>query len=300
MNPRPTSRSRQIGELWCGLMHSSPMWPIHGHYECRTCGRRYAVAWSGSDAAGSPEESRHFRMPTMRSALLPLLLAAAAILVPALRGSELPGDSLDGAAAAFARYTAVQPEAGPWRQETIVIDAYLPKLARQGRLSAVRRLLPFGRPQYQVLESTGDHMVKQQVIARYLSEDERASQLPPSSFAITPANYRFHYKGPVQTAAGIAYVFAITPLHKREGLIKGELWLDGETGLAVRQSGYLVKKPSLFVKHVEITREIAIANGAAETRTTHISIATRIAGPAELTIEERPVESQDAGDSDRP
>ena len=32
--------------LWCSLMHDSPMWPIHGHYECRACGRQYRVTWA--------------------------------------------------------------------------------------------------------------------------------------------------------------------------------------------------------------------------------------------------------------
>jgi hypothetical protein len=84
------------------------------------------------------------------------------------------------------------------------------------------------------------------------------------------------------------YVFAISPLQKREGLIKGELWLDGETGAAVRQSGYLVKQPSLFIKRVDVTRETVLCDGMAEARVTHLSINTRLVGPAELTIEERP------------
>jgi hypothetical protein len=36
----------KLGELWCDLMHDSPMWPIHGQYECRTCGRRHPVGWA--------------------------------------------------------------------------------------------------------------------------------------------------------------------------------------------------------------------------------------------------------------
>jgi len=32
---------RSIGVLWCNFMHESLMWPVHGHYEYRTCGRRY-------------------------------------------------------------------------------------------------------------------------------------------------------------------------------------------------------------------------------------------------------------------
>ena len=37
----------KLGEAWCGLMHDAPMWPMHGEYECRTCGRHYPVPWSG-------------------------------------------------------------------------------------------------------------------------------------------------------------------------------------------------------------------------------------------------------------
>ena len=33
------------GDLWCRFMHGSPMWPIHGHYECGVCGRRFLVPW---------------------------------------------------------------------------------------------------------------------------------------------------------------------------------------------------------------------------------------------------------------
>jgi hypothetical protein len=35
----------RVAVLWCRLMHNEPMWPLHGHYECRTCGRRYRVCW---------------------------------------------------------------------------------------------------------------------------------------------------------------------------------------------------------------------------------------------------------------
>jgi hypothetical protein len=31
--------------IWCSLMHPTPMWPIHGHYECPKCHRIYGVPW---------------------------------------------------------------------------------------------------------------------------------------------------------------------------------------------------------------------------------------------------------------
>jgi hypothetical protein len=31
----------RIGTIWCSLTHESLLWPAHGHYQCRTCGRCY-------------------------------------------------------------------------------------------------------------------------------------------------------------------------------------------------------------------------------------------------------------------
>lgn len=34
-----------LGTVWCRHFHDSVMWPIHGEYECRSCGRRFTVPW---------------------------------------------------------------------------------------------------------------------------------------------------------------------------------------------------------------------------------------------------------------
>ncbi len=34
---------------WCAMMHNSVTWPKHGWYQCRTCGRIYAVPWAEGD-----------------------------------------------------------------------------------------------------------------------------------------------------------------------------------------------------------------------------------------------------------
>jgi len=36
----------RLGTAWCRVMHDSAMWPVHGQYECRSCGRHYAVPWA--------------------------------------------------------------------------------------------------------------------------------------------------------------------------------------------------------------------------------------------------------------
>jgi len=284
----------RLGALWCDLMHDSPMWPIHGGYQCRTCGRHYAVPWAEqrltplSQGTAARAQSR-----TLPWASLPVVILLALALAVSGRASDDPAivDSTQGASLAFARYTAGLAEISPWETETVEIEASLPGLAKTGRMRAIRRLLPFGKPEYQVLEVTGDATVKRQVIVRYLSADIKAAAIPSSLVAVTPANYRFRYKGAVPTGGSVAYIFLITPRKKREGLIKGELWLDGDTGAVVRQSGYLVKRPSVFVKRVDVTRETTLRDGIADTRVTHLSIETRMVGRAELNILERPLTS---------
>lgn len=46
-----------IGERWCQAMHSAPMWPVNGEYQCRQCFRRYRVPWAL--AAPAPEPEKH-------------------------------------------------------------------------------------------------------------------------------------------------------------------------------------------------------------------------------------------------
>jgi hypothetical protein len=208
-------------------------------------------------------------------------------------------DSKAPASMAFARYAAALQQASPWSLEIVDIDASLPKFEKRGHLRAIRRLLPFGKPEYQVLEIVGDQTVQQQVIIRYLSGEVKAAAIPASSVAITPANYKFRYKGPVKIGETVAFAFLITPKKRRDGLIKGELWLDGETGTVVRQSGHLVKRPSIFVKRVEISRVTTVRDGIAEMRLTHLSVDTRLVGRAELTIEERPCTAPDHGPAPR-
>lgn len=40
------------GIWWCRAMHDAPMWPIRGHYQCRSCGRTFSVPWAGEPPAG--------------------------------------------------------------------------------------------------------------------------------------------------------------------------------------------------------------------------------------------------------
>src|SRR5207249_5986888 len=94
---------------------------------------------------------------------------------------------------------------------TLDIEASLPKLAKQARLQAIRRLVPFRKPEYEVVEIAGDAMVRRQVIARYLSADAEGRSMRASDVAISRANYKFRFVGAAGTGSNLAYVFQIAP-----------------------------------------------------------------------------------------
>jgi hypothetical protein len=191
------------------------------------------------------------------------------------------------AGAALERYVAAGARESHWSAEMVDIDASLPKLGEHGHLRAIRWTPPAGEPVYQVLAMDGDRTVRQQVIARYLSGEKKAAGLPSSKVAITPANYRFRYRGSVEAGGTRTYVFEIVPRKKRLGLIRGEMWIDA-AGSVLHQAGRLVRSPSIFIRHVQVVRDTETRCGMAVARVTHVQVDTRLAGKADLTITERP------------
>jgi hypothetical protein len=218
------------------------------------------------------------------------LLAVMILLAPSTMSA-----AEDGANMAFARYvstyvttTAEGDHGFPDRGDIVLeIDASLPKLGKQGRMEVIRHSGPAGRPEYEVVSFEGDSTVKQQVIARYLEVEQQAFALPVATVAITPDNYKFRYAGSIESGGNRSYIFAIKPRHRSEGLIDGHLWIDQSTGAAVHQDGRVVKRASIFIRQIRITRDSGSRAGFPYRRVTHVDIDTRLAGRAELTIRER-------------
>jgi len=167
----------------------------------------------------------------------------------------------------------------------VEIEAALPGLKKQGRLHALRRISALGRITYEALRFEGDSTVKNQVIARYLSAEAEAQKDDTPSLAVTPANYKFKYKGRGALDGRDVHIFQVSPRQKRQGLYKGELWIDATTYLRVQESGYLVKNPSIFLKHVEFVRKYDIQDGVSVPRQVKSTVDTRLVGKAELTID---------------
>ncbi len=163
-------------------------------------------------------------------------------------------------------------------------DARLLKLKKVGHLTGVRYVAKNGHVEFAVKSITGDDTVKKHVIARYLA-GEQENSIKQLETGINDKNYKFKFKRVVEPEGKRVHVYEISPRKKRVGLYKGELWIDEETALPVRESGQFSKSPSpIFLKKVSFTRTYLFLDGVALPTRIESIIETRIAGKAELVI----------------
>jgi hypothetical protein len=199
---------------------------------------------------------------------------------PSAASEEMGGEIVD-------RYlTAIETQKNnprPLSME-IEIDGAIPRLKKQGRLHALRFITRVGQIVYDALRYEGDNTVKKELIARYLEAEKKARSDYSGSLSITPANYKFKYKGATDYVGRTAHVFQLQPRKKRVGLFKGELWVDAETYLPLREWGELVRNPSVFLKNVYFVRDYHIQDGISVPRRIISNVDTRIVGRANLTI----------------
>jgi hypothetical protein len=180
----------------------------------------------------------------------------------------------------------------------ISIDASIPKLKKEGKLHALRKISQLGKITYKFLGFQGDDTIKTEVIARYLEADQKGQD--SGKYAITPENYKFKFKGEhtLQNGQHI-YVVFLTPKRKEIGLFKGEMWLDAETYLPIMESGKLVKSPSVFFKKVEFMRDFKIEKGVAVPQHMLSTIEARLIGKVNLTVSYTGYQPETGGSADQ-
>jgi len=179
-------------------------------------------------------------VPTVgTSAVLPLMSPELALLTYQRRAAQQSAD--------LASYSAVT-----------VIRAELPDTSQQGEFELQRKFEAPHTLQFTPVHFTGDGFVKSNVITRLLqSEVDHVQKDDPALTAISPANYKFSYKGASNVDDRMVHVFQVKPHKKRAGLFKGRIYLDAHTGTLVRVEGSVVKSPSFFVKHIEFLQDFA-------------------------------------------
>jgi len=187
--------------------------------------------------------------------------------------------------AMLAKYlSATQEQKSAQRGATmqVDIDAEVPKLKKAGKLQALRSISKLGQITYRALEFIGDKSIKTEVIARFLTAETQAQTGPDISLSST--NYKFKGKGREDYEGRQVYVFQVTPKKKQVGLFKGELWIDTQTYMPVRESGRFVKSPSIFLKKIEFVRTYEVKDGVAVEKRLESKVETRIFGPVNMTI----------------
>lgn len=185
----------------------------------------------------------------------------------------------------YCTVSQAQAEAARGASMDVEIDASLPKLKKHGKLHALRRISPLGFIRYEKAQFEGDGIVNKEIISRYLTAEVEMQKQQSPTLAVTPLNYKFKYKGLNRSTGREVHVFEVSPRQKRDGLFKGEVWIDARTFLKVQESGYLVKNPSMFLKKVTFVRKYEIRDGISVPRQVQSVADVRFVGKAELTID---------------
>ena len=196
------------------------------------------------------------------------------------KAPPLPEDQM---VSRYLQATQAQASALRGGSEEVDIDAAVPKYKKQGKLHALRSISKLGKITYKALGFSGDNVVKTEVIANYLKAEVEAAQ-GPSTVALTPVNYKFKFKGTQVWNGRQVYVLHLNPREKKVGLFKGELWLDSETYMPVRESGSFVKSPSFMLKKMQFVRDYELQNGVSLPQRTESRVETRFFGNVELNI----------------
>ena len=214
-------------------------------------------------------------------------MKVSALLVSGFIAASLFAEAVPSASDAIVQnYTAATRRQAQVMQNAtmeVEISGSIPKLKKQGRLRALRHITALGRITYDALGFQGDDTIKKNVIAKYLQAEEQTQQDP--SVALTPENYKFKYKGREQLEGRDVHVFEVNPRKKRQGLYRGQLWVDAGTFLRVQESGYLVKNPSFVLRKVQFVRKYEIRDGISVPRQMQTVADTWLVGKTELTVD---------------
>jgi hypothetical protein len=186
----------------------------------------------------------------------PLILTASQPVPTLDLAAELPLMAPDLALATYQKRAAQQASALASYSAVTTVRAELPDSSQQGEYELQRRFEAPHTLQFTPVHYSGDGFVKNNIITRLLqTEVDHVMKDDPSQTAITPANYKFSYRGLSRLNDRTVHAYQVKPHKKRPGLFKGRVYLDAHNGALVRVEGSIVKSPSFFVKRVDFWQD---------------------------------------------
>src|SRR5271167_2342608 len=210
------------------------------------------------------------------------------IPVPLAAPTVLPRMAPDLALQVCRGRSVIQGEQLASYSATTLIRAQLPDTSQSGEYEVQQHYLAPRTLAFKALRFTGDAFVKTNIIVRLLqSEVDHVQKDDPASNAISPANYKFSYKGINQLDGRQVHVYQVKPREKRAGLFKGRIYVDAYTGSLVRVEGRPVKSPSLFIKKVDFVQDYADIGPFTFPVHIHSEASARIVGRAIVDVYQR-------------
>ena len=217
--------------------------------------------------------------------------AAAAIPVLVTTTAVLPRMAPELALQVCHGRSVVQAEQLAAYSATTVIHAELPDTSQYGEYEVQQHYLAPRTLAFKAVRFTGDTFVKTNVITRLLqSEVDHLQKDDPALNAISPANYKFSYKGTSELQGRMVHVYQLKPRQKRVGLFKGRIYVDVYSGSLVRAEGRPVRSPSLFIKKVDFVQDYADIGPFTLPVHVHSEATARIVGRAIVDVYQRDYE----------
>lgn len=217
--------------------------------------------------------------------LLSLLLATTLVLNSAPTFPPDLSPELNNLIERYVNAAQKQRDAMLGAQVEMEIDGRFTNLKESGRMRVLRSISKVGELGTKMLDFNGDNRVKSQLISRFLEEEQKSKAY--GAMAITPQNYDFDIKAVVTHDAKKTYVFDVKPKKKNMGSFRGELWIDGATGMPLREAGQFVKSPSVFLTNLRFARDYELLDGISVVKHFQSSTDVRLLGigRAEINID---------------
>ena len=211
------------------------------------------------------------RLRAVRMPVAAVLFGCAAISTGYLHPSKTPSASFVATDSALAPVRSLQVQEAlqiyqkrAQRQlvamaaysDEVTVVAEAPAASETAEVTVRETFDPPRSLSYSCAHFSGGGFINKNVITHVLERNvDHVRREMGSKTAILESNYKFSGKGTEEFAGQLVYRFAVKPRHKAQGLFRGDVLLDTQTGHLLRAEGRLSKSPSWWIKRIEFVQD---------------------------------------------